>query len=309
VLVIAVVLAVSGLLVACGGSSSGPTGSEPTLDQVLGTPGADSVETPLVLVLGGTDFPTGKTVRIPFQIFEKDGRLARPDGGAALLYLAQSPESPALGPFPVREESLQGDGVQFEREGTETILVADVPLPSAGAWIAVATLTVDGKETAASNGLGVLAKEATPAIGDPAPATPTPTLADVDGDAERITTQVPADRSLLRHSVADLLRERRPFVVAFATPKFCTSRICGPIVDIVLNTQRAMKDTDMAFVHAEIFENLDPSQGTSPWILDWGLPSEPWIFVVNADGKVVAKFEGAVTERELETAARAALVP
>ncbi len=295
-----------GVLVACGGSGAA-TGSGPSLGDVLGTPGSDKVETPLLIVLGGTDFPTGSTVRIPFQIFHKDGRVARPDGGTAELYLSQSAEGPALGPFPVEERSLQGDGVQFEREGTDTILVANVPLPAVGAWIAVATLTENGTTTSASGGLSVLDQDTTPAVGEPAPATPTPTLADVGGDAARITTLVPADRSLLRHSVADLVQARRPFVVVFATPKFCTSRICGPVVDIVLNTQRAMKGTDMAFVHAEIFKNLDPEQGTSPWVVDWKLPTEPWIFVVNADGEITAKFEGAVTEQELEQAARAAL--
>jgi hypothetical protein len=42
-------------------------------------------------------------------------------------------------------------------------------------------------------------------------------------------------------------------------------------------------------------------------VLAWALPTEPWVFVVNAQGVITAKFEGAVTQGELEAAARAAL--
>ena len=63
----------------------------------------------------------------------------------------------------------------------------------------------------------------------------------------------------------------------------------------------------MAFVHAEIYKDLDPTKGTTPWVDAWRLPTEPWVFVVNAQGKITAKFEGAVTAGELEAAARDAL--
>ena len=63
----------------------------------------------------------------------------------------------------------------------------------------------------------------------------------------------------------------------------------------------------MAFVHAEIFTDLDPSNGAAPWVLAWALPTEPWVFVVDARGVITAKFEGAVTQSELEAATRAAL--
>lgn len=293
--------------VACGGSSaSRPAG--PTLAAVLGTPGATTVVTPDLVVFGGTDFPTGHAVRLPFQLFQKDGKVVQPDGGRALLYLAPSADATALGPYPVRELSLAGHGVHFDPAGPQTILVADaVPLPAAGAWYAVVTFTVAGEQAAASNQFSILPREATPPLGSSAPATATPTLRDVGGDGQKISTQRPVDASLLQHSVKDLLAKHRPFVVVFATPRFCTSRLCGPIVDIVGNVQRALRGTGLAFVHAEIYANLDPQQGASPWVLAWGLPTEPWVFVVNRQGRITAKFEGAVTEQELTQAGRAAL--
>jgi hypothetical protein len=300
-------------LAACGSSTapisgSSSAGSGPTLDTLIGTPDAAQLVTPNLIVMGGTDFPTGKTVRIPFQVFRKDGQVLKPDGGEAQLYLGETATSPALGPYPVRELSLAGKGVTFDRKDSDVIMVAaGVPLPAAGTWNAVVTMRVGGKPEVASNAFTVTPTEATPAVGSDAPDAATPTLADVNGDAAKISTASPADTALLRDSIPALLKAHRPFVVAFATPKFCTSRICGPVVDIVQSVQRSMKGTDMAFVHAEIYKDLDPTKGTAPWVDAWHLPTEPWVFVVNAQGRITAKFEGAVTQNELEAAARAAL--
>jgi glutathione peroxidase-family protein len=35
---------------------------------------------------------------------------------------------------------------------------------------------------------------------------------------------------------------------------------------------------------------------------EWGLETEPWTFVVGSDGKIVERFEGAVSVLELEKA-------
>ena len=50
------------------------------------------------------------------------------------------------------------------------MVAAAVPLPAAGIWNAVVTLTADGKAETATNAFTVLSKEATPAVGDAAPA-------------------------------------------------------------------------------------------------------------------------------------------
>jgi hypothetical protein len=59
-------------------------------------------------------------------------------------------------------------------------------------------------------------------------------------------------------------------------------------------------------VHVEIFENID-SEGEGrlievPAVVEWGLPSEPWVYVVDADGVATARFEGAVSPEELGAA-------
>ena len=35
-------------------------------------------------------------------------------------------------------------------------------------------------------------------------------------------------------------------------------------------------------------------------VLDWGLPSEPWSFLINSEGIIIGKYEGFISEYELE---------
>jgi hypothetical protein len=61
----------------------------------------------------------------------------------------------------------------------------------------------------------------------------------------------------------------------------------------------------VGFVHVEIYEDLQAEVEdltTVPAITEWGLPSEPWVFVVDSDGVVSAAFEGAASDEELAAA-------
>jgi hypothetical protein len=75
-------------------------------------------------------------------------------------------------------------------------------------------------------------------------------------------------------------------------------------VDVVSRVRRDLRDNRVRFIHAEVYRNNDPGQGYNRWMREWGLESEPWIFLVGADGRISAKFEGAVSVRELRAAVR-----
>ena len=60
------------------------------------------------------------------------------------------------------------------------------------------------------------------------------------GDLADVTTSRTPDRALYRASVAEALAANEPFVVTFATPLYCQSRTCGPVVDVVARSQRAI---------------------------------------------------------------------
>jgi hypothetical protein len=139
----------------------------------------------------------------------------------------------------------------------------------------------------------------TPALGTPAPQSRNLVASDVRDLREIDTSQKP-DARLHQVRIVDAIAQRRPQLIVFATPQFCTSRMCGPVVDIVrqLLPQYSKR---VAFTHQEIWQDF-ASKRVFPTVEEWRLISEPWIFVVDRQGIIRAKFEGLVTKRELEQA-------
>jgi hypothetical protein len=174
----------------------------------------------------------------------------------------------------------------------------DVPAPGRY-WLLARP---DGARAAALGEITVRTRTASRAVGARAPRSETPTLATTGGRLGPLTTSPKPDRRLYQHSVAESLREHAPFVVAFATPAFCVSRTCGPVVDVVSRVRRELGRSRVRFIHAEVYAKNDPANGYNRWMREWGLQSEPWVFLVGADGRIAAKFEGAVSVRELRSA-------
>jgi hypothetical protein len=97
-------------------------------------------------------------------------------------------------------------------------------------------------------------------------------------------------------------------VLVFATPRFCESRTCGPVVDVVDAARRRFAGQSVRFIHVEIYQDNNPAKGQNRWVKEWELPSEPWTFLVGADGQIKAKFEGSVSLSELSAAIRSYLI-
>jgi len=76
--------------------------------------------------------------------------------------------------------------------------------------------------------------------------------------------------------------------------------MCGPVVDIVRALLPAYGKR-VAFTHQEIWQDFT-TKIVFPTVAEWRLQSEPWIFVVDGQGIIRAKFEGLVTQQELEAA-------
>jgi hypothetical protein len=143
-----------------------------------------------------------------------------------------------------------------------------------------------------------------PGVGDRAVPSRTPTLPSAGGDPTFVTTASPPDRSLLRYSVAESLAAHAPFVLVFATPKYCQSRTCGPVVDVAKAVQKRFAGTAVRFIHVEVYQDNNPAQGYNRWFKEWRLPSEPWVFLVGRDGRIKGRFEGSVSVGELSAAVR-----
>jgi hypothetical protein len=145
----------------------------------------------------------------------------------------------------------------------------------------------------------VLDTSQTPAPGSPAPRSRNLIASDVK-DLREIDTSSPPDPRLHRVRIADAIAQRKPQLIVFATPQFCTSRMCGPLVDVVRQLLPRYENR-VSFTHQEIWQDF-ASKKVFPTVEEWRLQSEPWIFVVDGQGIIRAKFEGLVTAKELEAA-------
>lgn len=289
------------LLVGCGGSSddsksvAGPGGGR-TLEELWRAPGDD------VAIVAGTANHEPGEVRVSFLVVDAESRpVVIP---TARVWVARGLERE---PFLETTAKLERIGVPGGAEADAThIYVAHIGLPDPGTYWLLAE-PEGGREVQALGNVIVAESDPVPSVGDAVPESKTPTLASVGGDASAITTRTPPDESLLRYSVADSLRAGVPFVVTFSTPKFCQSRTCGPVVDVVEEVARRFEDTDVRFIHVEVFEDNDPAKGYNRWMREWGLETEPWTFLVGRDGRVVQRYEGVVSVLELEEAVNTVL--
>jgi hypothetical protein len=286
----AAVVIAAALLAGCGGSRSSSSGA---LVDLMKRPGPDVSITP-----GASEFVPG-SVRYPFLVIRNDARPV--ERGAASVWLAAGRDEKPFTRAIARLEPIGVPGRSAPAFGdVSRIYVAHLRVPRPGRYWLVAE--PDGAKIQAIGTLDVVARAPSPAVGALAPRSATPTLA--TESAAMLTTRRPPDLGLLRYSVAGTLAAHRPFVVTFATPKFCTSRTCGPVVDVVDAVRRRFASSPVRFIHVEVFRGNDPTRGYNRWMREWGLQSEPWTFVVGADGRVKAKFEGSVSVAELSGAVR-----
>lgn len=275
-----------------GSGSNAPPGSARAL---LLRPGPDIVLTP-----GTSDYSPG-TVRFSFLMVDSHGRsIERP---RARIWIARKLESKPFARSVARLENVGVPGVSEVAAGDITRLyVTRFRVSVPGPYYVVAE-PVGGKPVQGVGDVDVKRHPAAPAIGSKAFPSRTPTIASTGGDVGALTTRKPPDVSLLRYSVADSLAAGSPFVLTFATPAFCTSRTCGPVVDVVDQVRKRLAGSRVRFIHVEIYENNQPPE-TNRWVKQWKLPSEPWTFLVGGDGRIKERFEGSVSVKELEAAVR-----
>lgn len=195
--------------------------------------------------------------------------------------------------------------VETHSAGESGVYVANVTFDEAGQWGIEITPSIEGQTfDPVGATFEVLPQANTVAIGAPAPLSETLTLDDV-ADVSEIDTSDPPIPEMHTMTIAEAVTSGKPTVIAFATPAFCLSRVCGPAKQAVDDLFAEYQD-QANFVHVEPYEldkarsgeGLIPIKATE----EWGLLSEPWVFIVDSDGNVAAKFEAFLTLDELRTA-------
>jgi hypothetical protein len=189
--------------------------------------------------------------------------------------------------------------VHYEEETVRGIYVAQVTFARPGPWgLEVRAQHGEGPLETARVTVMVVETPATPARGAAAPPSRNLIASDVQ-DLRQIDTSQPPDPRLHQVRIADAIAQGRPQVIVFATPQFCTSRMCGPIVEVVRSLLPAYGER-VVFTHQEIWQDA-VARHPFATVEEWRLPSEPWLFVVDGQGIIQAKFEGLVTVREVDT--------
>ncbi|HEX4752763.1 MAG TPA: hypothetical protein VH268_07685 [Solirubrobacterales bacterium] len=302
------------LLAGCGGGE-GETHSAPspkafpqakgeTISQLVHHSGATPSK--LVVAPASEVFDKGEE-RYPFGVFTAGQEQV--EGVEVALYFAKDAKSQVVGPLPAKLETLQTKPAYRSQNGTgpgeakSVYVVPKVDFDKEGSWLAVAMIKGKGGKLEAtrvpSPVIGEFPK--VPNVGQHPPRITTLTAAAVGGDLEKIDTRIPPDQ-MHKVDFAEVLG-KKPIVLVFATPALCQSRVCGPVVDVA--QQVADKYEPKAdFIHQEVYVNNEISKGIRPQLKAFGLPTEPWTYLIGAEGVVKDRIEGAYGVDELEEAMR-----
>lgn len=179
---------------------------------------------------------------------------------------------------------------------------ANAVFPVAGLWGAEARAQLsDGRRGVARVAFSVATSSGLVAPGQPAPRSDNLTRAEVDDIRLIDSGKVP--NRMHDWKIGQAIAQGWPVVVVFATPGYCTSLACGPVVEEVQALADAYGDR-VAFVHIEVWANPATGQ-VSPAVRSWlvrsdGGFSEPWVFVVDREGVIYDRWAGPVSRELLE---------
>lgn len=298
-------LAAAGVLKGCGGGGPRPDVTSAGSVDALIKAGKDAGDGSTLTVpsLGGEDYVAGVDNYLSFYLSKPNNQ--RIFGADTRVWLARTSDPnaavPLLGPTPARwygyanpepaagvSKGLNGLQYTFDKPGVWTMVVETTSTRQ------IATTYVQVKDRSQAD---------TKLPGDKAITSDTPTVANPRGVSPICTRKPACDMHQI--SLRDAIASGRPTAFVIATPEFCASRNCGPSVDELLTVESALKGR-ANFVHAEVYLN-DQSQTIeqqipSPTFKEWGVQTEPWLFIIDGSGVIKARFEGGFTAGQAQAA-------
>jgi hypothetical protein len=279
--------------------------------------GANATPTPAGAVSSfatATDWVVGLN-RFPFALIRLDGSSV--DGASVTVHfssLATDGSEELKGSQAAVFHQIEGSTDHFHPDESvhehplfrSVYVVSQAQFDVPGIWIArIEGMNADGASMAVGDlGFRVSETSATVPVGGAVPLIKNLTLRDVASISE-ITSADSPEPGLYQLTVAEALGQSKPLVIAFASPAFCVSAMCGPVTQVVVEQFKAY-GSQVNFIHIEPWNlevarnesRLEPSQAA----LEWGLQTEPWVFVIDAEGNVSSRFEGLVGASELAAA-------
>jgi hypothetical protein len=300
------------ILGACGASTpstlsspSSPASSTGSPSSTAASPSASGAGPTRIPYLTDLEDPVG-TTRLLFAMLDaKNVSIGAPDLTVAVAFydVARSTTTP-VATVPAT--------FLWTIAGQRGIYEVTTTFAEPGDWIAEFNSSKGGLTERTRVQFQVAATSSTPVIGSRAPDTDTLTLADVGGDVRQVSTDTAPDLDFYRVSVHEALAGHQAFVLVFATPAFCQSRVCGPTLDSIKTIAKAepgvtfinVEPYKMTFVDGHLQPVLDAQQYLQATDVTnaWGLPTEPWIFVVDRDGIVRGSWSTVVSPAALTAA-------
>ena len=242
--------------------------------------GGEAARGGLNLLVVTPEAETGKSTRLVFVVQDDDRE-----------YVTPRDVTLQFGPTQDRFTSPVVQGQVFtDAAPAPPYFTVDAELaPRGTVW---AQATVDGKKATAP----IMIVDARPGLvpGQPVPAVRTPSPGDNAG-VDPVCTRSPA---CPWHDVSldQAITRGRPLAVLVATPAFCQTATCGPVLDILLRAAPTVADR-VGFVHLEVYATRPTGPEVtrtplSPAVKAFGLASEPVLFLVGPDGNVRDRIDG-----------------
>ena len=269
--------------------------------------------------VASTDLYVGAPQRVGVGVFFPDGNTVS-FGTAHFVFAftgtAEAPITPKPGPTATATYvptpgtptgTGQGPAVTSPSQARGIYLAEDVVFDRAGFWTVTVTAEVEGQGAlTGTTTFPVAEKPALPAPGQPALATDNLTI-DSKGvpkaaiDSRYTSDGTIPDPELHEITIAQALRRHEPALVVFSTPVYCVSRFCGPVTDVVDALSKRYGDRAV-FIHVEIWRDFQQqviNQAAADWLYRHGDLTEPWLYLIGADGTIVDRWTALWTRAQV----------
>ena len=233
--------------------------------------------------------PAGVALRLPLALADAQGALV--DDGPAELAVRVGPGADRLGEATTVHR--HANGIPRAYYPLTTTFAAP------GTW-RLAT-EVDGEPAS----LDVRVRDRSqvpvvPAVGEALISVPTPTVEDARG-VEPICTAEPAC-PLHTTSLDTAIGGDRAIAMLIASPAFCQTAICGPVLDLLVARQPDFADT-VTMIHVEVYPDRQSAGRTvTDAVRAYGLAWEPSLFLARPDGTITARLDYTYDADELDQA-------
>jgi hypothetical protein len=231
--------------------------------------------------------PAGVPTRLPYLVSDAEGVPMSELSGDVTFTISQ--DGTELGTVDVAPRM---DGVP------RAYLPVTFTFPTPGLYDL--TATYDGSELDSTIEVVDAARVGPPVVGEQLPPVDSPTT-ERALMVDPLCSRVPACPF---HSVnlQDAVGQGKPIVMLIATPAYCQTAVCGPVLDLVMAATEGR--TDLNVLHEEVYQNpkgqrdLNDAQ-LAPVPDAYDLRFEPVLYITDRTGKIVARADVTVDRGEL----------